>query len=339
MAETISERTLYFRKIARQALEQYDLDDLSLNFINHSENVTFKVHKPGSSQAYLLRIHSPIAAAMGDHGSDPDAIASELLWLEALCRDTDLLLQNPLRNREGELVTRVQADRKSAPVNCSLLTWINGEPYSREAETDSTVRSIARLMGQLHNHAAGWSYPEWFKRPTRDMPYFQAMLRVLQTGVEDGKISPKQEAKLRKAAQRLATLLQYAPQQRPFYGLMHADMHIGNMLLVKGKVCLIDFSFCAFGPFLFDIAICLASIAPLHRPAFFEDYTKFRPLPENFETLIEGLYVGSMLGTFAYALARPKDRNWLQTRLPHFVEQQVEPFLNGEHFWFPLVGS
>jgi hypothetical protein len=46
---------------------------------------------------------------------------SEMVWLEALCRDTDLALPIPQRGRQGCYTT--QADG----VPCTLLTWVPGE--------------------------------------------------------------------------------------------------------------------------------------------------------------------------------------------------------------------
>ncbi|MDP6451764.1 MAG: hypothetical protein QF898_00520, partial [SAR202 cluster bacterium] len=72
-----------FNDVAKQALTEYDLQDHTLTFIQHSDNVTFKVEGPGLD-AYLLRLHIPVTSAMGTHGADPGAVTSELQWLEAL---------------------------------------------------------------------------------------------------------------------------------------------------------------------------------------------------------------------------------------------------------------
>src|SRR5262245_9103551 len=111
--------------LARQALAAYDLISPTLSFIQHSENVTFRVQS--GSETYLLRLHEPRSPNFGSHGSDTDAIRSELLWLAALHR-SKFLVQRPVRSRAGQLVTSV--DRvDGGPVNCSLLSWLEGELY------------------------------------------------------------------------------------------------------------------------------------------------------------------------------------------------------------------
>ena len=103
----MDETIIHFYELAKRALEEYDYSDYSLMFIRHSDNVTFKVE--GSNlDSYLLRIHIPITDAMGAHGTDSNMVLSELLWLEALSRDTNLVLQKPIRNRAGDFITQVE---------------------------------------------------------------------------------------------------------------------------------------------------------------------------------------------------------------------------------------
>ena len=134
--------------IARQALAAYDLPGYELVFLRHSDNVTFRAEKPGS-EPYLLRIHIPITTAMGTHGTDPAMIQSELLWLEALNQDTDLVLQKPARNKAGELVTRISVVGTETHVNCTLLSWLPGQPYQRDLESESNCQPDRSLVSEI----------------------------------------------------------------------------------------------------------------------------------------------------------------------------------------------
>ena len=110
-----------FDDIAARALAEYDIATSPASFIRHSDCVTYRVRSESGSN--LLRIHVPLTAAMGAHGADPLSIASELMWLEALGRGTELVLQSPVRNRLGELVTQVD-DGAGGTACCSLLRWV-----------------------------------------------------------------------------------------------------------------------------------------------------------------------------------------------------------------------
>lgn len=114
------EKRISFNDVAERALASYGMQGHSPAFIRHSDTVAFKAERPDSG-VFLLRIHVPVTATMGTHGTDSIAVASELLWLEALNLDTDLALQKPVRNRDGALVTQVSTTDGGRPVNCTLL--------------------------------------------------------------------------------------------------------------------------------------------------------------------------------------------------------------------------
>jgi Ser/Thr protein kinase RdoA (MazF antagonist) len=322
-----------FSAIAKQALTAYGLDGCSLGFIRHSDSVTFKVEDT-DSRAYVLRIHVPVTDAMGAHGADSAAVRSELLWLEALSRDTDLVLQVPVRNRAGALVTHIPLEDKTETVNCTLLHWVDGEPYQRELESEETARQIGRIMATLHTHSSQWVAPHGFTRPARDIAYFDQALSRIRPAAQDGRISPSDHAELETSIGLLTDLMRSLDESPQRYGLMHADAHKGNVLYLDGRIRLIDFSFCAFGNFMFDMAICLSDMQEgLHR-SFLGSYQSLRALPDDYPRLIEGLFVGSMVGTFSYWVANPRAQQILVTKAPQIARQYAAEFNRGEYFWF-----
>ena len=68
------------------------------------------------------------------------------------------------------------------------------------------------------------------------------------------------------------------------FGLIHADLHLGNVLFWRGEVRVIDFDDCGFGYWLYDIAVALWELRYRtdyedFRSALIEGYTQHRPLP------------------------------------------------------------
>jgi Ser/Thr protein kinase RdoA (MazF antagonist) len=115
---------------------------------------------------------------------------------------------------------------------------------------------------------------------------------------------------------------------------MHADTHKGNMLYHDGKIRLIDFSFCAFGHFMFDLGICFSDMKEsLHR-VFLESYQNLRTLPDDHQRLIEGFFVGSMVGTFSYWVANLQAQGMLATKVPQIARDYAAKFNREEYFWF-----
>ena len=329
----MAEGQLRFDEVAGRALAEYDLGEHTRAFIQHSDNATFKVEDPGGD-AYLLRIHVPVSSAMGAHGADPAMIRSELQWLDALSRDTDLVLPEPVRNRAGALVTGVPGDGGSAPVNCTLMRWVEGQPYHRDLESERTARSIGQVIATLHNHASQWTVPEGFTRPRRDIAYFESALATVKLALDDGRIGQADWAQLEHAIDLVVEMLGAMEEDPQTHGIMHADTHKGNMLVDQGQIRLIDFSFCAFGNYMFDVGICMSDMKPRLHGAFLDSYASHRPFPEDYEEIIEGLWIGSMVGTFSYWVANPNAQELLARKLPQIVGDFVCKYNRGERFLF-----
>lgn len=323
-------------QIAEQALAAYEVDKPQLAFIRHSDCVTYKV-STARSESFLFRLHIPTTSAMGAHGADYQMVNSEMTWLEALCNDTDLILQEPVRNRSGSLVTPFCFDNNII-INCTLLRWIDGQPYYRDLESPQTAYQIGVTLAKLHNHAGSWNIPDGFSRPKRDIPYFEDMLVNLSSVVKDGRIELQDFDELSTSTFLLIEMMKTLTEDRQTYdvshGIMHADSHKGNMLYNQGKICFIDFSFCAIGNYLFDLGICFGDMKKELHPYCLESYQSLRPLPDRYEQLIEGFFLGSTIGYFTFLAANPGVQDILRIKVPQIVQDYARKFNRGEHFWF-----
>jgi Ser/Thr protein kinase RdoA (MazF antagonist) len=324
---------IQYDNIAKRVLAEYDIGDYDLAFIRHSDTVTYRVDASYSA-AYLLRIHIPVTVAMGSHGQDVQMLNSELVWLEALNRDTDLILQRPVRNLAGALVTQVETEDALVSCNCTLLHWIKGQPYHRDLESEQTAYQIGEIMAKLHAHASRWQLPEDFHRPRRDIEYFTGVLRGLHPALKDGRITSEDYAEFEKSIELVNDMLNPLNETRSNSGIMHADAHKGNMLIANGEIRLIDFSFCAFGNFMFDLGVCLSDMKPNLHATFLQGYQSLRILPENYRKLVEGFFVGSVVGTFSFWVQNPQAQELLLNKFPQIARNYAAKFNQGEYFWF-----
>ena len=328
----MEEKQILFDDVANRAVAEYNIKSYTLMFIRHSDTATFKVKSP-SQGTYLLRIHVPITEAMGAHGADSGSLNSELLWLNALSQNTDLVLQKPVRNRAGALVTQIPMANAALPVNCTLLRWVEGQPYHRDLESEQTTHQIGEIMAKLHNHASQWEIPEGFKRPRRDIGYFERTLRNIQPALKDGRISPSDYSEFDTSIALLTEMLRSLDENRQTHGIMHADTQKGNMLYHYGKIRLIDFSFCAFGNFMFDLGICFSDMKEQLHKCCVKGYQSLRVLPDDHHRLIEGFFLGSMVGTFSFWAANPNAQELLANKFPQIARNYAARFNQEEHFW------
>ena len=320
-----------FTDLANRALDKYNLSIQDVTYLQHSENVTFKITTLGKS--YLLRLHLPLTKGMGAHGTNPKVIRSELLWVDSLHRNK-LPVPKSVRNRLGEFVTRVKAVKGKPPVNCTVLEWLEGEVYTREMESVDSVAQIGNLVGRTHLHASKWRFPSEFKRPRRDATYFMDVLASLQPAVDDGRINYHDFKTLQLSIQELAGMLQPGRKTKSLIGLLHGDLHRGNFLNYNSEIRLIDFSLCALGYFAYDIGTCLSNINPALHDIFLANYTQFLPLPANYERLIEGFFIASHVVTFSFWLDNPDAQETLAQRVPYIAQEFAARFNRDERFWF-----
>ena len=106
------------------------------------------------------------------------------------------------------------------------------------------------------------------------------------------------------------------------------------MVIHQGKIFLIDFSFCAFGNYMFDMGICLSDMKPELHSSCLNGYQFIRNLPENYPQLIEGYFMGSVIGTFSFWVSIPHFQEILVERVPKIVNQFARKFNQNERFWF-----
>ena len=323
-----------FEEIARRALGAYDLGSASFTYLQHSENVTFKVDHPDGG-ARLLRIHTPYVASLGNHGANAKMVESELLWLEALRLETDLPIQQPARNREGQLVTRVRGKGKRL-LNCTLLKWLEGEPYSHDLESEATVAQIGGIVAKLHRFSSQWQPPAGFTRPRRDRSYFMKALESLKPTVEDGRASYQDFQRLETSVEILIQLIRAKPKKGQTEGILHGDLHKGNFIYHQGQICLIDFSMSALGNYMFDLGVCLSDMDPALHPVFLEHYQALATLPPDYARLIEAFFLGSMVATISFWVDLPDAQENLVRKIPLIAREYAARFNRDERFWFTV---
>lgn len=308
-------------RIVKTALQAYPIASPTIAFLRHNENMTFRVVDGQTSKTYLLRVHTPLTEAFQGERQQPEMIASELCWLEALSNETDLTLQRPVRTKSGDLVALVEGNQEEIP--CSLLHWLEGEPFPDIPSTIQAAR-LGTIVATLHAHARTWTIPETFTRPAYDLTFHERQINKLASGVDMGVIREEDFVTIQRTLACVLDVLSKA--QEPLL-LIHADLHRGNLLAAGDAVYPIDFSLSGFGLPLFDLGTCLTSLPSDLRPACLEAYQQRETLPSAFPLLIDACFLLSRMGAYVYMLPNAAEHAWLKERIPRFVAQECRLFL------------
>jgi Ser/Thr protein kinase RdoA (MazF antagonist) len=319
---------------ATQALAHYGLQAPAVTMLGQRENITFRVQDTATGELLLLRLHRPRTHTLAGARQRPDAIESELRWLVALADDTPLCVPQPIHNRSGELVTLLQLGAGET-LPCSVLRWVEGEPFPEEGPAaEAAAAALGQLLAALHHHAATWTVPDAFVRPSYDAAFVQHVSANLQLGVAAGVIAPRDLGVLHQTIEVSGQIIASLPRARNSWGVIHADLHPGNCLVAKDSVRPIDFSLCGFGHYLFDLGTSLGSLSVALRKPLFDAYAAAYGLPEHAIRLVEAFFIISRMSSYGFALPDTEQHAWLRRRIPQVVETICQPFLQEENFLF-----
>jgi Ser/Thr protein kinase RdoA (MazF antagonist) len=224
------------RSTARSALQQYGLADVALRLVGTVHNDVFRVtaRPSGAQQArqFVLRLHMT--------GWLTEAqIESELMWLEAIRRDTSLRVPEPVRNQSGHLVTSACGTR-----TCTLFHWLDGRVLWKRP-SPHWLHKIGRLMASLQDHGHHLKRPVAFERPRWDCAAMTGRAGMLAEGWD--RLSKDAAVVLSDVCERFNDAAEAVGTGPDAFGLIHGDLHVANVLSVNGEVAAIDFDDCCDG--------------------------------------------------------------------------------------------
>ena len=112
---------------------------------------------------------------------------------------------------------------------------------------------------------------------------------------------------LEEAASSLQPVMDELGTGAEAWGLIHADLHLENVVFANGQARPIDFDDCGFGYWLYDIAVALWELR-LHDhwsalyQAFLDGYAQHRPVPHD-QLLYLDAFIAAREATIGLAMA------------------------------------
>ena len=280
-------------------------------------------------------MHSQVIASTDSIHTQPNALESECAWLHALDAETDLVVQRPVQRPDGRHVLAVEPPAGGPPVSCTLLSWVEGDIVSGERSPE-LAGQLGSLLAALHDHADDWTPPPWFQRPTHDRGWTRESLRRIGALAEEGLIAPGDHRRLAEAAAVVERELVAHARVEANTGLIHADLHESNYVVLDGAPRPIDFSRCGSGPWLYDLGECLMHLTPPRRRDLVEAYGRSRPLVDGDLRRLEGYMIASCIEGFGHHAPDPREREYVTTAIPRFAARHVQRYLDGETYLFEI---
>ncbi len=296
-----SGRARRIRRAAMAALKAYDLPVARVRLITNETNGIFRIDA-GDGRRFVLRV-----GRGGAIGHTPTEARSEVEWLGALARETDLLVPAPVANRDGEAVTHVEVRGVPHARDCVLFDWVPGRQLDDDLRPE-TMSAYGALAARLHEHAATFRPSPMFEivRYDRVFPFDQPV--VLFDPARTSFVTDVQRDVFRAGAEVLERAIESLRGREPAR-VLHGDLHRWNVLVDRRSgdaapaVAAIDFEDLCWGWPVQDLAIALYYLHeeptyPEILAAFRAGYEAVRPWPD-----VTGAEIATFIAGRAIVLA------------------------------------
>lgn len=311
---------LRLRGLAEAALKQYDVCVRRISVLQHYLNTTFLVDGGTGDRAerFALRIHRPEYHSVA-------AVASELEWLSAIRRDTQLVVPEPVPTRDAVLLSVVTVPDVPEPRICVLFRWVLGKML-QPPRTPQTLESVGRFIGEIHRHAEGFRRSPGFTRRSWDLEGIRGRAVGVKPG-ERGSLTGAEQKLIELALRRIGPAMRDLGKGPDVFGLIHSDLFWRNLLVHRGRPRAIDFDGCGFGYYVYDLAVTLADERHTTRhvevrEAVLRGYRSVRRLTGEEEAYID-VFIAARLTVHALWVAANLDIPGLSNKRQAFMSAQM----------------
>ena len=188
-------QTRRLREVAVRALDRYSIRVRQMTLLAEAWNTLLS--NPCRRRAPLRpRINRPDVRTWLQ-------IHSELTWMDAIHRDTDVTIPVPISARDGTMIQTIKAPGVPERRDCVLFTWVRG----RTASTEATPRTVA-LLGEaitLHDHADHFYPSEPFSDTTAQNVWPSGRPEAIYGDTGHPSITPTQRLLIQEMATRVQT--------------------------------------------------------------------------------------------------------------------------------------
>jgi len=326
--DTDEERRALFiraRKVALSAIQQYDIEWDNIRFIQLSDTITYKI-ETSTDYHYLLRIHSDRLSR--------EEIHSELLLLQALNKSKELNVPEGIASRDGIYVLDIETEIGYRSPYVTMMRWVEGEKATGEF-TDSHAYHMGVLISRLHEATKDFNPPSDFVRPTWGVESFKRNMSKLGRYHEHF-LSEEAWKLYQDAAEKVVSQLTTMRPTEHNYGLIHADLHTGNMVFNDDQPSPIDFGRCGYGYYLYDMAGTMLELWPKHRWMLIQGYESIRKLEADYTRDLECFFVMIMIENYCHQASDPRETASLIEE-QKYAQAYIREYLNGNRFLFEVI--
>ncbi|MGV8880673.1 MAG: phosphotransferase enzyme family protein [Rhodoglobus sp.] len=232
------------------ALRAFGLDPraVACSLLTVSENATFKV-ETSRGERWLLRLHRP-------GYREPSTIDSEVAWISALLRD-DVISTPPLiPNASNDVVTKFVNDAGEIQ-HAVMFEFVTGHAPNFD-EFSSRIEELGALTAAMHTHSRSWVVPSGFNRVVWNFDVILGESTAWGDWAANRRLTTDGRSTIRAAEAQLRRQIDEYTTLGGRTGLIHGDLHAGNLFVTSSGLSVIDFDDCGIGWYMWDLACALS---------------------------------------------------------------------------------
>lgn len=221
------------RRVAMKALDHWALDVVRIRALPDATNGVFRLDTAdGGRFAMRVSVGPPI-------GHTPEETRSEAEWLHALAEQSTVPVPDPVPTVDGDYVVVESAEGVPNDRPCSIYTWLDG-PLLADRIDRRTMEAYGAAMASLHEAALGFEPSRSFTADSFDTVYPYDDPFVLFDSVGEDLLPPTRRAVFEDAFEVVAAAISQLETQEAMR-MTHADLHVWNAKINRGRVGVFDF--------------------------------------------------------------------------------------------------
>lgn len=271
--------------VARNAAFEFGIEAKEVINISHSFNSTFCITDE-SSNKYSLRVNL-------NFERDKTAIVSEHRWLAEINNQSKVKVPEPLETKNGHPFAQVYSENLAFTFDCTMAHWIEGVEIGDEP-TEEQLFKLGESMALMHQQSARFSRCDY-----SGFPDINSVFMDMQNNLDKSNLITQDSdlvELLSKAQKDSAIAFNELAEQEPQI-LIHADLHMGNVIQGDKEITIIDFDDAGFGYPSQDLSIAIFYLRNdlLREQKLIEGYKSIEKLPAGLNSTLERLLIARQI--------------------------------------------
>ena len=319
--------------LLKEALNNYNFNSeaVTVDFIRHNENATYKITDNNSKKQFVLRIHkSSCNFSLDIFGVSVHSINSlrdEMNLINAIEENTDIPVQKPVKDINRNIVTTL---KDGTP--CTLLSWVDGTIVEENQITDEILYNIGLMVAKLHSFSIEWSKINKLERYSYDEALLDKIRLKLQEGYEIDAINQEKLSLINNVIDEICNCIHELDKVPNSKGIVHSDLSKSNLIVCENKIIPIDFCLSGYSYFYMDLGSLYSHFDKAEQQKVIkEGYLSLINIELN-NRFIEAFFIFQIIlfiGTHIRSIA---NTDWFPKALNRWSDNYFTPFVLNKSF-------